>query len=131
MRFLSDTMIDITDDIIKWASDGIPELEGRVYRVYPQKNLTLKTYMTVTPNLHNPTLIEDGEEVIADLGWQVQIVSKSPKSVDDVMKRVVSLYTAHNILLQGMSPGYNPDYHAYTVLLSFTTTLDRRGTAYI
>ena len=124
-------MIDITDDIIKWASDGIPELERRVYRVYPQKNLTLKTYMTVTPNLNNPTLIEDGEEVIADLGWQVQIVSKSPKSVDEVMNRVVSLYTAHNILLQGMSPGYNPDYHAYTVLLSFTTTLDRRGTAYI
>ena len=124
-------MIDITDDIIKWASDGIPELERRVYRVYPQKNLTLKTYMTVTPNLNNPTLIEDGEEVMADLGWQVQIVSKSPKSVDEVMNRVVSLYTAHNILLQGMSPGYNPDYHAYTVLLSFTTTLDRRGTAYI
>ena len=124
-------MIDITDEIIMWARDGIPELEGRVYRIYPQKNLTLKTYMTVTPNLHNPTLIEDGEEVIADLGWQVQIVSKSPKAVDDVMKKVVSLYTAHNILLQGMSPGYNPDYHAYTVLLSFTTTLDRRGTAYI
>lgn len=124
-------MIDITDEIIKWARDGISELEGRVYRIYPQKNLTLKTYMTVTPNLHNPILIEDGEEVIADLGWQVQIVSKSPKAVDDVMKKVVSLYTAHNILLQGMSPGYNPDYHAYTVLLSFTTTLDRRGTAYI
>ena len=112
-------------------SVGIPVLVGRVYRVYPEKYLTLKTYMTVTPNLHNPTLIEDGEEVIADLGWQVQIVSKSPKSVDDVMNRVVSLYTAHNILLQGMSPGYNPDYHAYTVLLSFVTTLDRRGTAYI
>lgn len=124
-------MIDITDEIIKWASDGIPELEGRVYRVYPQKNLTLKTYMTVTPTIHMPTLIEDGQEVIADLGWSVQIVSKSPKSVDEVMKRVVSLYTAHNILLQGMSPGYNPDYHAYTVLLSFVTTLDRRGTAYI
>ena len=50
MRCSSDTMIDITDEIIMWARDGIPELEGRVYRVYPQKNLTLKTYMTVTPN---------------------------------------------------------------------------------
>ena len=124
-------MIDITDKLIESARDGIPQLEKRVYRIYPQKNLTLKTYMTVTPTIHMPILIEDGQEVIVDLGWSVQIVSKSPKSVDTVIDGVVSLYTPHNILLQGITHGYNPDYHAYTALLSFTTTLDRRGTAYI
>lgn len=119
-------MIDITDWMIQTAK-LCEAFSERVYRIYPQKNLADKTYCVITPTAHAPRLMEDGQEVIADLSWTVQIFAKSPTAVDDALSELTDLYGGRNITLNGISNGYNPDYRQYTAIVSYSATVDRRG----
>lgn len=123
-------MIDITDELIEWAKE-IEDFEGRVFRIYPQRNLASKTYCIVTPTAHNPVLMEDGEEVIADLGWSVQIIGTSPKALDSILNRLIHKYASRNVCCEGITHGYTPDYHQYNALINLRATVDRRMMAYI
>lgn len=123
-------MIDITDDLIRWAKE-IEEFEGRVYRIYPQKNLAGKTYCIVTPTAHAPRLMEDGQEVIADLGWTVQVIGKSPTTLDNLMEQLIHKYGGRNVLCEGITQGYNPDYRMYNTMATFTATVDKRRMSFI
>lgn len=124
------TMIDITDDLIRWAKE-IDEFEGRVFRIYPQRNLSKRTYCIVTPTAHTPILIEDGEEVIAELGWTVQIIGDSPKALDSILNRLIHKYASRNVCCEGITQGYTPDYHQYNAMITFGATVDRRRMSYI
>lgn len=123
-------MIDITDDIVKWTK-GIDALGGRVYRTYPQKNLADKPSAVISCTAHTPRLTEDGKEVISDLAYQVQVTGRSPTILDDIVAELTDIYGAHNVILNGILQGYNPDYRLYTVVASYSATVDRRGCVFI
>lgn len=122
-------MIDITDDLIRWAKE-IDEFEGRVYRIYPQKNLADKTYALVTPTGHVPRLMEDGKEVMVDLAWTVQIIGRSPKTNDRLLSEIIDKYGERNVLCEGITAGYSPDYRMYNLMATFTATVDKRRCAF-
>lgn len=123
-------MIDITDDLVKWAKT-VKDLGGRVYRTYPQKNLADKPSAVISCTAHSPRLMEDGEEVIADLGYQVQVTGKTPIELDAVICEITAIYGTHNIILNGILQGYNPDYRLYMVVATYSAIVDRRGCVYI
>lgn len=129
MRFSSDIMIDLTDDLIKIAKD-CESLTGGMFRIFPQKKMAGKTYAVITPTMHAPRLMESGQEVIADLGWNVQVFGAGPKECDVIASELTDLYGKHNLMLNGITHGYSPEYRAYTVLISYSATVDRRGCVY-
>lgn len=121
-------MIDIIDNLIELAqSSGTVTL----YRTFPQKDLKGKTYGTITPTIHMPRLMESGEEVMADLSYNVQLFGSSPKELDTITANLSALYGKHNITLNGITHGYSPEYRRYTVLISYSAVVDRRGCVYI
>lgn len=123
-------MIDICDTLIEWAKE-IEGFEGRVYRIYPQKNLTMKTYCTITPTGHHTILTGmDGEEVITDLSYSVQVFGKSPKALDSIVGELTDLYQRKNVIRQGIAYGRSEDYSSYTASMSFTVRMDKRGWAF-
>lgn len=123
-------MIDITDWIVKTAKT-CDSLGDRVFRGWPQKKMAGKTYAVVMPTTHTPVLMESGEEVIANLGWSVQIVGDSPTALDAILSDLMVLYGRRNIILNGIVHGYSPENRQYTVLASLSATVDRRGCVFI
>ncbi len=123
-------MIDIIDDLVGWAR-SVKALEKRVYRAYPQKNLAGKPSAVISCVSHAPRLLEDGQEVIADLAYQVQVTGPSPTALDDILSEITAIYGARNVILNGILQGYNPDYRLYTVVATYSATVDRRGCVFI
>lgn len=123
-------MIDATETLMKLART-CEAFEGRVFRLYPQRNLTKKVYCVITPTVHAPVLIEDGEEVIVQQAWNVQVVAGSPSAVDSIVDDITAKYGKRNILFEGISYGFSPEYHQYTAVASYSATVDRRGCVFI
>ena len=119
-------MIDITDRLVGWAQE-ITAFKGQVYRFYPQKKMAGKTFAIITPTGHSPRVMEDGEEVIADLTWNVEIYGQTPTTVDSILQDLTALYGKYNITLQGITHGYNPDIRQYLTQVSYSAVVDKRG----
>lgn len=119
-------MIDITDHLISIAKE-IDAFGGRVYRIYPQTNTQLKTFCTITPSGHNPTVREDGLEVVTEKSWTVQIVAPDPSKLDDLLNQLTIKYGQRNLVCTGTTYGYNADVKRFTVLATFSGTVDKRG----
>ena len=120
-------MIDITDDLITMARDGLRELNGRVYLSYPQKLIRKRAFITVAPSGHVPILTEDGNEIQAALAYAVNIYAPTPAEVNKLTRRLTSIYNAKNITCTGMTPAYMYDSDVWVSQLTYTATVDIRG----
>ena len=123
-------MIDIINDLVALAK-GIEDIGGRAYRTFPQRGLAGKPSAVISCVSHSPRLMEDGREVIADLSYQVQLTGPSPTELDGILGELTSLYGSRNVILNGILQGYNPDLRLYTVVATYSATVDRRGCVFI
>lgn len=122
-------MIEIIDQLIEIAKK-IRDVNGNVFRAYPQVNLRGESYIIINPTMRTPVMTENGEEVIVQLAYSVQFFSDSPESVDQIFGTLTKLYNEKNICCTGYSPAYMSDNETFCATASYMGTVDKRGYVY-
>jgi hypothetical protein len=119
-------MIEIIDDMIRTAK----KVTHTVYRSYPAKNITAPA-IVINPSGRNVLMTdEEGNEVVTQLSYTVDFLSKTQRGIDEMFRKLTKLYNRKNIHSTSYSPMYILTADVYGAVATYTVTVDRRGMTY-
>ncbi len=122
-------MIEIIDDVIGLVRT-VPELGGRVYRVWPKKKLKMPAAL-VSRIGGNPTFTDaDGSEVIANVAYSVDINAEDLATLDSIVEQVADLLSTYNLHRTGLTEFYDDQLQVHRVILTVSGTVDIRGNTF-
>ena len=122
-------MISITDDLIEMARQ-VMEFGGRVYRTYPQRPMLDMPYCVISQIGRSQDLTENGEEVIANVTYNVTVYAPTPDEASDLMEEVINIYNTKRIQNIGYNDSYLVDNNLWSATAVFQAKVDRRGNVY-
>lgn len=122
-------MLDMTEQIISMLRT-IDDFNGNVTTIYPMKVQSTAPFAVLQPISHDPYLIQDGEEVIADLGYTLDIFASSPGKCRELMERASALFIPLYIRVTGQTLSVEPTYQMYDTSVSLNVRVDKRGITY-
>ena len=122
-------MISITDDLIEMARQ-VMEFGGRVYRTYPQRLMLDMPYCVISQIGRSQDLTENGEEVIANVTYNVTVYAPTPDKASDLMEEVINIYNTKRIQNIGYNDSYLVDNNLWSATAVFQAKVDRRGNVY-
>lgn len=122
-------MIDITESLIELTRE-VSDFQERVYVAYPLKVQDQEPFAVISPMSHTPVLISEGEEIIADLAYSLDLYTSSPGACRHLVQELSKLLTPMLIQVTGESLGFDPYYELYSTNLSLNVRVDKRGVTY-
>ena len=122
-------MIDIMDSIIATLG-SIEELDGRVYRRWPRKDVrmpaALVSHMGRMPMLTD----EEGMELLTSLTYSIDINAKDLETADRVTEKVINALARYNMHTSGQVDFYDDQLRVYRSILTVGGVVDIRGNTF-
>lgn len=122
-------MIDITSSVISILS-RIEETGGRVYRRWPQANITMPSVL-VSRISNTPILTDDtGADVIANVVYSIDINASDQRTADQIASKAVDALAGYNLQRTGFNDFYDDTYRTYRIILTVSGIVDTRGNTF-
>ena len=125
-------MIDITKTIIERLSD-IQTVRGRVFREYPASDaMAAMPYIVVGRSGHSTIQsADDGEEILAQVTYTARTYAHTAEESENIAHEMIRINNHMGINTIGYaSPIYSELNHGYSVTVTFSAKVDRRGATF-
>lgn len=122
-------MIDVLESLVEQLRT-INEFDGRIYRRWPKKNVTLPSCIISRISGYTKLSDDQGEEIVAELVYSVDINAKTADEVDMLADSVANVLARYNFHRTGDTDLYDDNAKASRRVLTFMGTVDKRGNTF-
>jgi len=105
----------------------IPELKGRVYHTWPQKNPPFPCVLIASIGRNSP-LQYQGEEITVVQTFSVDVYAKKPSELEKLVESLNALYTRNDITNMGMFDAFDNKEGTYRTNLTYRVNSTKHGT---
>ncbi len=122
-------MIDITDSICK-ALETIPELEGRVYRAWPQTKLrgAFATVFRISRVVESQA--HDGRELVVRVTYSINLTAEDQARISALEEAVTDLMASYNLHSTASGPMLVDATNLYRQSVIVSGAVDWRGNVF-